>query len=299
MSDLDQRIRAAAFACCALLERAHRGAVPWEAIDAGFAFEGERVHLANRARGIHWPRQMGRGVLSIKTTVPRAGRRARYDDALKDNGDFSYAFQGHDPRSRDNQALREAFEDQTPLIYLYGIVPGLYQLLYPCFVTAWDADGLRCAVAVENPLLEGAGARAPQRRYATVEAKTRIHQARFRELVLDAYGRRCAVSGMPIPGLLEAAHIIPDSDARGEPQITNGLCLSSLHHSAYDRQLLGIDPDGVVHIAPTVLATHDGPTLETALKSLQGARLRLPRQPEDRPDRDRLALRFEQFRSAL
>ena len=299
MTDRDDCIRAAAFARCRELARAHRGAVPAALIEAGFGFDDEVVHLASRARGIHRPRQMTRGVLSIKTTVPRAGRAVRYDDQLRDDGDFTYAFQGEDPTSRDNRALHEAYVDATPFIYLYGVVPGCYQLLFPCYVTTWEPGALRCGVSVGNLLPTGAGLpAAPERRYATVQAKTRIHQARFRALVLGAYGQRCAVSGMPIPDLLEAAHILPDADARGLPEVTNGLCLSALHHSAYDRHLLGIDADGRVHLAPAVLDTHDGPTLETALKALQGARLRLPRHPGDHPDRERLAERFAQFQAA-
>ena len=59
---------------------------------------------------------MQRGVISIKTIKPRKGRTARYDDALGDDGGFMYAFQGDDPHSRDNVALRVSFEDQSPLI---------------------------------------------------------------------------------------------------------------------------------------------------------------------------------------
>ncbi|WP_246156325.1 HNH endonuclease [Thiohalocapsa marina] len=133
------------------------------------------------------------------------------------------------------------------------------------------------------------------RRYTTVEAKARLHQAEFRELVLGAYDRRCAVSGLPIPDLLEAAHIIPDRDVRGRPEITNGLCLSTIHHRAYDANLLGIDPDGRIHVAEAVLAQHDGPTLEAALKGMHSRQIRLPRHVEDRPNRDFLAERFEGF----
>ena len=101
-----------------------------------------------------------------------------------------------------------------------------------------------------------------ERRYSTIEAKVRLHQAEFRERVLSAYDRRCSVSGLPIPQLLQAAHVIPDRDKRGQPDITNGLCLSIPHHSADDRHLLGIDPDGRILIAESVLEQHDGPMLE-------------------------------------
>jgi len=35
--------------------------------------------------------------------------------------------------------------------------------------------------------------------------------------------------------LLDAAHITPDSDAEGEPVVSNGVALCKLHHAAFDR----------------------------------------------------------------
>lgn len=267
-------------------------------------FAGERIFLGSRARGIHRPTQMRRGVLSIKTVTPRQGRQARYDDVVGDDGYFSYAFQGSDPNSHDNVRLHEAFADQSPLIYFYAVFSGIYQILYPCYLVDWDATALRCMIAVGSPYEilaahRGRGAANPiDRRYSTVEAKVRLHQAEFRELVLVAYDRRCAISGLPISDLLQAAHIIPDRDERGRPDICNGLCLSTLHHAAYDRNLLGIDADGRIHIAPLVLESHDGPTLERAIKEYHGHRIRLPRHTEDRPNRAFLAERFALFQQA-
>jgi len=247
---------------------------------------------------------MRRGVLSVKTTKPKQGRIARYDDVVGSDGYFSYAFQGNDPGNHDNSALRESFEDQSPLIYFYALVPGLYQILYPSYIIDWDPRALRCTVAVGSSQelalvseVRESGDRI-DRRYSTIEAKVRLHQAEFRELVLAAYGRRCAISGLPIPDLLEAAHIIPDRDERGRPEIGNGICLSTLHHTAYDRNLLGIDPDGRIHVARRVLEQHDGPTLEMAIKEYHEHKIHLPRHIEDRPNRDYLAERFELFQKA-
>ncbi|MBK1633846.1 hypothetical protein CKO31_24565 [Thiohalocapsa halophila] len=101
MTNHDDTSRAAAFAHCRRLLRDFGGAVPWTAIQPGFELNGERIHLGSTPRGIHRPQQMHRGVLGIKTTKPKAGRTARYDDAISDDGYFSYAFQGSDPGSRD------------------------------------------------------------------------------------------------------------------------------------------------------------------------------------------------------
>jgi len=278
--------------------------VPWGAIQKGFEFEGERIYLGSTPRGIHRPSQVQRGVLSVKTTKPKQGRTARYDDVVGSDGYFSYAFQGNNPGNHDNTALRESFEDQSPLIYFYALVPGVYQILYPSYIIDWDPGALRCTVAVGSQQELAFVTEVPKpekhidRRYSTLEAKVRLHQAEFRELVIAAYDRRCAISGLPIQDLLQAAHIIPDRDERGRPEVRNGICLSTLHHAAYDRNLLGIDPDGQIQIAPRVLDQHDGPTLEMAIKEYHDHKIHFPRHAEDRPNRDYLAERFEQFQQA-
>jgi putative restriction endonuclease len=67
---------------------------------------------------------------------------------------------------------------------------------------------------------------APERRYALRLVRQRLHQATFREAVLTAYGGRCAISGLPEPRLLDAAHIVDDgNEALGQPVVTNGLPL--------------------------------------------------------------------------
>ena len=54
---------------------------------------------------------------------------------------------------------------------------------------------------------------SPERRYALREIKARfLHQASFRDAVLSAYGGRCAISRLPEPRLLDAAHIVMDAD---------------------------------------------------------------------------------------
>jgi putative restriction endonuclease len=60
--------------------------------------------------------------------------------------------------------------------------------------------------------------------------------------------------------------------------------------------LIGIDPDYRLHVSRRLLDQNDGPMLE-ALKQLNGESLHLPRRVKDRPDRDRLAMRFERFKA--
>jgi putative restriction endonuclease len=95
---------------------------------------------------------------------------------------------------------------------------------------------------------------APERRYALREVKARLHQASFRDAVLTAYGSRCAISRLPEPRLLDAAHIVMDADEQlGQPIVSNGLPLTKIHHAAFDANLIGIDPDFRIHVSDRVL----------------------------------------------
>jgi putative restriction endonuclease len=76
------------------------------------------------------------------------------------------------------------------------------------------------------------------------------------------------------------------------------MALCAIHHLAYDRNLLGIDPDGVVHIARRLLDEHDGPMLREGLQGFHGSAIHFPRRTPDRPDPERLAVRFERFSRA-
>jgi putative restriction endonuclease len=53
-----------------------------------------------------------------------------------------------------------------------------------------------------------------------------------------------------------------------------------------------------IHVSERLLGLHDGPFLELGLKGIAGTLIEMPRLSEDRPDRERLAIRFEQFRKS-
>ena len=127
------------------------------------------------------------------------------------------------------------------------------------------------------------------------EVHCRLHQARFREKVMAAYSGRCAISNLPEERLLDAAHIIPDSDEKlGQPIVPNGLLLSKIHHAAFDSNLIGIDQDYKLHVSDRLRDQNDGPMLQ-ALKRVKDRKLRYPRLKKYRPDPDRLKERFKKF----
>jgi putative restriction endonuclease len=74
------------------------------------------------------------------------------------------------------------------------------------------------------------------------EVKTRVNQNVFRQIVLANYSSKCAITGIDIPELLFASHIIPWSENQKErlnPE--NGICLSALYDKAFDKGFIGIN----------------------------------------------------------
>ena len=74
--------------------------------------------------------------------------------------------------------------------------------------------------------------------------KTRVNQNFFRQMILSNYHSKCAVTGIDMPALLIASHIIPwaqNEQERLNP--TNGICLSALYDKAFDKHLISFDED--------------------------------------------------------
>jgi putative restriction endonuclease len=206
---------------------------------------------------------------------------------------------GTNPDAADNRWLREAMEAQVPIIYLLGVAPRRYSMIWPVYVAEWSSTKLqaRLAFAVSEDGSDWSIPTAPERRYALRLVKQRLHQATFREAVLAAYGTRCAISGLPEGRLLDAAHIIADArEDLGQPIVQNGLPLSKIHHAAFDANLIGIDRDLRIHVSGDLLSMNDGPMFEQGIKAIAGRVIRLPLRKADYPDGDRLAARFALFK---
>lgn len=82
--------------------------------------------------------------------------------------------------------------------------------------------------------------------YVMNMVKSRRHQAAFRrQLWRSTDPAVCAVCGIAVEEILEAAHIIPDADG-GPSTFENGLLLCANHHLAMDRKLFAWDGAGPV-----------------------------------------------------
>jgi putative restriction endonuclease len=81
------------------------------------------------------------------------------------------------------------------------------------------------------------------------------------------------------------------------PVVQNGLSLCTIHHRAFDQDLVGVSADYEVHVAARLLDDDDGPMLDV-LKGFHLSPIELPKPKALRPDPIRLAARFERFQEA-
>lgn len=302
--ELDARLRLTAFEFLRVeSERLGTTELTRDLLARGFVFEGQRVPLLS-PQGIFKPALLPELPLSITTAPPSDRKPAAYDDRLEEDGLLAYRYRGSDPMHRDNVALRLAMLRNAPLVYFFGIVPGRYEAIWPVFVVGDDPHRLTFTVVAEDrafahmdgtPVTPGEDAR---RRYVTTLVQRRLHQQAFRERVLLAYRGTCGICRLRHRELLDAAHILPDRHPRGAPIISNGLALCTLHHAAFDRQVLGVRPDLIVEVRRDILHEEDGPMLIHGLQGFDGARLLVPRREDDQPNRHFLAERYELFRRA-
>ena len=253
--------------------------------------DGAEYRLIDQSRGI-WNPQWASSTLSILSAPD-----GPYDDEETAGGLLRYAYRSGSADG-DNRKLRRAMQLGSPLLLLRKIGTGVYVPVFPVYFVADHPDLRFFDTAPDESvklLVDNGHLGADDRRYAERVAQARLHQAEFRGRVIRAYEGRCSVCTLRHPELLDAAHIVPDSHRLGLPVVTNGLALCKIHHAAYDQNLMGIDADTRVHLSPTVLAEQDGPMLRHGLQEMDGRRLALPRTKGERPDPDRLALRYEDF----
>jgi putative restriction endonuclease len=294
----DDDVRSSCFAALDVLQAQHGPELPYAVLSAGFNFRGTRVPFLNRAYGIYRAAgQRGPAALSINS----AFAQKRYQDEGTSDG-VLYRYQDGPIDNYFNTWLRQAHALDVPLVYFIGTRPNWYRPEYPAFVEAdypTERSVLISFGEMRGPLDEREPVHivdAIERRYVVRRVKQRIHQAQFRGAVLPAYRDRCAICTLKEIRLLDAAHIVGDADEQGEPLVSNGLSLCSIHHRAFDEDLVGISPDYGIHVSRRLLDDEDGPMLEL-LKGFHGREIAVPTRRAWQPERERLARRFQRFQA--
>ena len=298
--DADLRLRGAAFA---FLDRQTDSGLTLvgqpNLVD--FSFAGSPMRLMAPQQGIWKPRTLD-AALSIRSVYTADPSKAPYEDEIGVDGFLRYKWRGLDPQHPDNKALRRAMQAGLPLIWFRGVAAAVYLPIYPVwlaseapeahqFVVALNEESwrLRDELFLEDPSLVQS--------YAQRVVKTRLHQPLFRQRVLVAYANECSICRLRHRRLLDAAHVLADSEG-GAPVVTNGIAMCKIHHAAYDADIFGIDPNYRVGVRPDVLREIDGPTLRHTLQEIDGSAIQLPTKASARPDRELLDRRWQRFRRA-
>ncbi|MFI3136883.1 MAG: HNH endonuclease [Methylococcaceae bacterium] len=110
----------------------------------------------------------------------------------------------------------------------------------------------------------------------SVQTTARIGQAFFRRSVLSAYDFRCCITGLAVPKLLIASHIVPwRIDVKNRLNPKNGLCLSMLHDKAFDIGIITIAEDMTIKLSREYTIDADV-FFKSALLGYEGKSIALP-----------------------
>jgi putative restriction endonuclease len=107
--------------------------------------------------------------------------------------------------------------------------------------------------------------------------KARIGQRAFRDVILSIYRNRCSLTGIDLPEVNRASHIIgwaERSKTRMDPR--NGICLSATYDAAFDRKLITFDDDFRLVLCKSIRDRVPSETLKHHFLSKKGQRLEMP-----------------------
>ncbi len=262
-----------------------------------FSYAGMNIRVIDVQGGIwnpgaSWPfEEPLRATLSINTTLS-----GKYDDQEVQGGLWRYDYQSGSTEGK-NSKLRKAMQLQLPLLWFRQQATGDY-VPYRVFIINDFPSERYCLMAPDRALAVASQSESSiERKYAERLMQQRLHQPAFRAQVISAYETKCAICTLAHGRLLDAAHITPDRDADSSTSVSNGLSLCKIHHTAYDINIVGIDPDYKVHIREDILQEVDGPMLEHGIKEMDMRSLWVPPAKSKQPDRERLAERFQIFQT--
>ena|ERR1035437_1641101 len=298
--NLSNQIRMASFEWLrTLLPQYPDNVFPSKVLANDFYYKQERVILTGQ-QGIWKPKQM-QYPISIKSRTDSI-----YDDEFISDNRIKYSYMGDNPNHWVNVGLRECMKSQIPLIYMHEVSKGKYLIQWPVLVVYDDMKSLsfiieaqpKSYVVPENELILGEPGEV-DRRYATRQMIQRLHQATFRELVLNAYNEHCAICALKHRALLDAAHIIGDGEILGRAIVTNGISLCKIHHAAFDSNIIGITPDYQVQVREDILNEIDGPMLKFGIQQMHGNKLILPTNANSRPNKEFLEIRYNSFKKVV
>ncbi|MGB0155512.1 MAG: HNH endonuclease [Verrucomicrobiales bacterium] len=125
------------------------------------------------------------------------------------------------------------------------------------------------------------------------KVKARVNQDAFRKIILKIYRGRCCLTGLDIPQVNRASHIVgwaEDKSIRMDPR--NGLCLSATYDAAFDRHLITLDDGFRLVLSKDLKESYSGESFREHFQKKEGDRIELPK--AFRPKQDYLEVHRSQ-----
>lgn len=141
---------------------------------------------------------------------------------------------------------------------------------------------------IEYPgfLIEGLDKRQGEEVIRSVRVRSNQHV--FRKIILSIYNQSCCITGLNIPEINRASHIIPwakDETKRLDPR--NGLCLSATYDAAFDRNIISLDDDYRILISKNIKDYGTRQNIKEYFLNKEGKKIFLPQRYK--PNKDYLA----------
>jgi len=107
--------------------------------------------------------------------------------------------------------------------------------------------------------------------------KIRVNQNFFRQTILSTYYNTCCITGIKLPQLLVASHIIPWSvDEKNRLNPHNGLCLNALHDKAFDNKLISITPDYIIKVSEKIREHASNDYVKCMFENIHDIKIKIP-----------------------
>jgi putative restriction endonuclease len=147
---------------------------------------------------------------------------------------------------------------------------------------AFESEKLK-AKLLNRPLATPEQSVFPDGATRATTVMARVNQGFFRAAILAAYESSCCITGIKVPELLRASHIVPWSvDTKNRTNPRNGLCLNALHDQAFDCGFITLDDQLKVKVSPLLEQGKD-PALDELIFRYEGHQIQQPKQFD--PDR--------------
>lgn len=110
------------------------------------------------------------------------------------------------------------------------------------------------------------------------QTKARVNQDFFRKMILADYGTQCCVSGLNVPDVLRASHIVGWAESKeNRMNPANGLCLSATYDAAFDRHLISFDEKYRMILSPDLKEFYSNEAFKTQFLAFEGRSLNKPK----------------------